>query len=65
MFSGKAQLLGEIDVEAPSLPEPDVVGDPCDDPGLRGRFVLIQKETGGVDAGMKLSKVLVNHTEKG
>ena len=64
LFSEGAQLLGEMDVEAPSLPEPVVVGDPCEE-GLRGRFVLIQKDTGGKPAGMKLSKVLVNHTEKG
>ena len=64
MFSEGAQLLGEIDEEAPSLPEPVVVGDPCEE-GLRGRFVLIQKDTGGTTAGMKFSKVLVNHTEEG
>ena len=51
-------------MEAPSLPEPVVIGDPCEE-GLRGRFVLIQKDTGGKPAGMKFGKVLVNHTEKG
>ena len=64
MFSEGAQLLGEINEEAPSLPEPVVVGDPCEE-GVRGRFVLVQKDTGGTTAGMKLGKVLVNHTEKG
>ena len=46
-FSEKAQLLGEHEVEAPSLPEPVVVGDgeSCG-AGVRGRFVLIQKDTG-------------------
>lgn len=44
-FSEKAQLLGEHEVEAPSLPEPVVIGEACG-AGVRGRFVLIQKDTG-------------------
>ena len=44
-FPEKAQLLGEHEVEAPSLPEPVVIGEACG-AGVRGRFVLIQKDTG-------------------
>ena len=44
-FPEKAQLLGEHEVEAPSLSEPVVIGETCGT-GLRGKFVLIQKDTG-------------------
>ena len=48
-FPEKAQLLGEHEVEAPSLPEPVVVGEACG-AGIRGRFVLIQRDTGEIIA---------------
>lgn len=58
-----AKLLGEIDKPAPSLTEPVVVGEECEE-GVRGRFVLVQKEIATV-ADMWFYKVLVNHTEEG
>ena len=58
------KLFGEIDEEAPSLPEPVVVGEECEK-GVRGRFVLVQKETGATAGEMWFYKVLVNHTEEG
>ena len=57
-----ARLLGEIEEEAPSLTEPVVVGKECE-AGVRGRFVLIQKEVAAADMWFK--KVLVNHTQEG
>ena len=63
-FTEGAKLLGEIDEEAPSLPEPVVVGEECEK-GVRGRFVLVQKETGATAGEMWFYKVLVNHTEEG
>ena len=59
-----ARLLGEIDEEAPNLSEPVVVGEECEE-GARGRFVLVQKESGATAAQMWFYKVLVNHTEEG
>ena len=74
-FAGAAHLLGEIVQEAPSILEPVVVGDTCEE-GIRGRFVLIQRGSGKrqgremfnnltTGASMWLEKVLVNHTETG
>ena len=68
-FAGAAHLLGEIVEEAPSILEPVVVGDPCEE-GIRGRFVLIQRaspilSTGAIKASMMFKQVLVNHTETG
>ena len=61
-FTEGARLLGEIDEEAPSLTEPVVVGEECEE-GVRGRFVLLQKEVASADMWFK--KILVNHTEEG
>ena len=56
--------MGEHDEAAPILTEPVVVGEECEE-GIRGRFVLVQKDTGGTVADMWFYKVLVNHTEEG
>ena len=40
------------------------MGEECEE-GVRGRFVLVQKDTGGAVADMWFYKVLVNHTEEG
>ena len=61
-FTEGARLLGEIEEEAPSLTEPVVVGEECE-AGVRGRFVLLQKEVASADMWFK--KILVNHTEEG
>ena len=63
-FPEEGTLLGEHDEAAPSLTEPVVVGEECEE-GVKGRFVLVQKETGATAANMWFHKVLVNHTEEG
>ena len=40
------------------------MGEECEE-GVKGRFVLVQKETGATAANMWFHKVLVNHTEEG
>ena len=56
--------MGELNEAAPILTEQVVVGEEFEE-GFRGRFVLVQKETGGTVADMWFYKVLVNHTEEG
>ena len=56
-------MFGEV-VDHTDSSEPAVVGDECEE-GMKGRFVLIQRDTKGIIGDINFNNVIVNHTDQG
>ena len=56
-------MFGEV-VDHTDSSEPAVVGDECEE-GMKGRFVLVQRDTKGIIGDMNFNNVIVNHTDQG